>query len=1110
MKCSLVITRTIWASLSLLFLLSSRPVKAEEYLVKEGQPRAEIVISKEPERSVRLAAADLQTYLEKITGARLPIVREPGSASMKVYVGRSAATDALNISAEALDAGAYRIVSGRNWLVLIGQDTDFEPIEPWGRGNNDRVSGKLQAEWDAITGDFWGVPNAGMYKNQLRLPGGLGLPADESAAAEAKKETFTIWGFDERGSFNAVCGFLRHLGVRWYLPGEIGEVVPKRDSIPLPSIDEIVHPDFPVRRFNFRFSTSGPETAFWAMHLGVRDPFGLQVAHGMDTMTHRDEIFDLHPEWFALYGGKRQTQKGERLNQLCYSNEELFEATVRNARIQLDHYHFDTVSIMPPDGYTSICQCPLCKGKDTPERDYRGRLSDHVWDFVNRVAKEVGKTHPDQKVLCCAYGSYTLPPLKIDRLEPNVQVCIVGGRRPKSPPEEREAIRQLREDWLAKTQNPILIFENYPFTDRGWYLPAFQPHVIGEGINATKGVSQGEDIWLSAGRDFATDGIGFNHFMVYFTARNYWGGKDQDPDALFREYCETFYGPGGEPMRAFFEYCEANWHLMEKDVEKLQHTFELFDAAKTAVDPGSVYARRLALIDDFLTALRNKGEQLSQQRGPVPAFRLAKNASGIVIDGKLDDEFWRTCPSHANGRLRELQTGRLPVYSTTFQGAWGERGDLYFAIRCQDQPGELLHIGTRENQDLALWMGDAIEVLLETDSHSYYQIAVNPAGAVTCLDRGASKAAWMNWDAQAEVATHMADGEWIVEMRIPVVEDENDPLHQVAGRQPSTSLPWFFNLCRQRLRDNGAEHSAFSPTGTANFHEVSKFAHLYEGQSFKFDHAEPEPGDFLNALRATEDLKPAESIEALVALSGSPGLTGLQKSEVLSRAARLARSQKDLDRAEQLAAAIPLEPVAKTVRMQNLSAQRDFQEVVDEFQNEDIASTWPFWIQGEALTARGRAFSATGAGEKAEADLLRAAPLTPDLREWQGVWRSTGNNRETVLKDTAAALAAYQTVADSTQGTGSSEYYYCVQGAARVLREAGQFAEALAMLHRVDAGKLRGTWRGSFLLAQAETQAAAGRREQALEIYRGIASDDQVLERDQQTAREALASLERR
>ncbi|HYF34598.1 MAG TPA: DUF4838 domain-containing protein, partial [Prosthecobacter sp.] len=518
------------------------PAVAETFIVENGQPRAEIVISASPQRTARLAAHELQTYVHKISGARLPIVTDPsGSATVKLYVGRSSHTDRLNISTAGLQHGAYRLVSGGDWLAFIGDDTDFTPIDPWARNNGEIASGKVQREWDKITGALWGVPHLTLYKNRLKLPATIGLPEGQSLPKNAP--LLEVWSFDERGSFNAVCRFLARLGVRWYMPGEIGEVIPSLKTISLPAVDEITRPDFPLRQVNIRFAVSGYDTAIWAMRLGLRDSFGTQIAHGMDNMTHRDEIFAAHPEWFALYGGKRHNQTGQRLNQLCYSNEELFRETVRNVRTQFNHYKLDSVSIMPPDGYTAICQCSLCAGKDTPEAGERGLLSDYVWDFVNRVAKEVGKTHPDKKILNCAYGVYTLPPQRITKLEPNVLVCIVGGRRPAgSRPEEQEDLRKLREAWVAKTDNPILIFENYPFTDRGWYLPSFIPHTIGAGINATKGISQGEDIWLSVRQDFDKVGIGFNHHLVYFTARMYWGGKDQNVDALFREYCRLFYG----------------------------------------------------------------------------------------------------------------------------------------------------------------------------------------------------------------------------------------------------------------------------------------------------------------------------------------------------------------------------------------------------------------------------------------------------------------------------------------------------------------------------------------------------------------------------------------
>jgi hypothetical protein len=55
-------------------------------------------------------------------------------------------------------------------------------------------------------------------------------------------------------------------------------------------------------------------------------------------MTHRDEILAAHPDWFALYGDKRQNQPGQRLNQLCYSNDELLQETVRYVRAVFDIY----------------------------------------------------------------------------------------------------------------------------------------------------------------------------------------------------------------------------------------------------------------------------------------------------------------------------------------------------------------------------------------------------------------------------------------------------------------------------------------------------------------------------------------------------------------------------------------------------------------------------------------------------------------------------------------------------------------------------------------------------------------------------------------------------
>lgn len=44
---------------------------AEQWLLKDGQPHAEIIIAEKPERAVDMGAEELQAYNRKISGATL-------------------------------------------------------------------------------------------------------------------------------------------------------------------------------------------------------------------------------------------------------------------------------------------------------------------------------------------------------------------------------------------------------------------------------------------------------------------------------------------------------------------------------------------------------------------------------------------------------------------------------------------------------------------------------------------------------------------------------------------------------------------------------------------------------------------------------------------------------------------------------------------------------------------------------------------------------------------------------------------------------------------------------------------------------------------------------
>ena len=68
-------------------------------IVVDGQPAAEIILDKDAQASVQVAAEQIQKYVEKISGARLDIVNAPtGNFRTRLYVGDSKATKALGFT----------------------------------------------------------------------------------------------------------------------------------------------------------------------------------------------------------------------------------------------------------------------------------------------------------------------------------------------------------------------------------------------------------------------------------------------------------------------------------------------------------------------------------------------------------------------------------------------------------------------------------------------------------------------------------------------------------------------------------------------------------------------------------------------------------------------------------------------------------------------------------------------------------------------------------------------------------------------------------------------------------------------------------------------------
>ena len=795
-----------------------------QFIARDGKPHAEIVIAEKPARMTRLAARELQNYIRKISGAELPVTNAPGGAPVQVYVGKSAFTDKLGLDTAGLKHGAFRMASGTNWLSLLGPDRDFMPIEPWvhERKDKDRV---LQ-EWDKITGDKFASPYSHQYRRY-------------SASLD-------YWEDDDAGTLNAVHEFLRSLGVRWYFPGEIGEVVPKLENIELPQVERTVRPDFPLRYLQWVYKSAGlPEDdLWWSLRLGGSGSLELlgltQTCHGMKFVTTRDEMKKEHPEYYALWNGKRATDHRE-CGAPCLSSEGVFQEHLKYARAVFDHYHEPLISLDVCDGYSKLCGCDLCRGKD--DNDYkwdgnlagRGLLSDYIWEYVQRAARELQKSHPDRRVSCMAYGVHMLPPVKIEKLNPNLSVLINQRRSNFHDPSVWEEYITLRKAWLEKLAGgDLFIFEHYSPNEG---LPDYNMRAIAADLRSLKGISKGDTVELFHHRPtdkYAWHAMAVMHLNLYVTARLWWDAN-QNLDALLEEYYTLFYGPARGQIKAFIEFSEKNWPGMTTQTGLIDRALELLVAARTAAGDG-IYGQRVDLLVAYCKPLQQMRARLGKERVDVPQARaLEQSMKGKKLDGNLDDEtYWP--PKLRVYRLCDLATGKTAGKKgfgnppTTFQVFYGRDNSLYFGIRCAEPDMASLNITATKNGDTNIWAGDYVELLVETQVHSYYRIAINPDGAMVDADMGAGGGVNPDWDSSAVAAVQRGTNGWTAEMRLPWAGDDArdaDPLLGIAGRKPTLKYPWFINVCRQRVRNGKVERSAWSPTGTNTFYDEMKFGELY-------------------------------------------------------------------------------------------------------------------------------------------------------------------------------------------------------------------------------------------------------------------------------------------
>ena len=105
-----------------LFLCFSLAAFAALPLVKNGKSSSAIVIADDAVTSAGYAASELAYYIEKATGAKLPVIKESDAKSVKnaIYVGNTAAAKRAGLTQDKFPGESFTIQEKDNALYIVG------------------------------------------------------------------------------------------------------------------------------------------------------------------------------------------------------------------------------------------------------------------------------------------------------------------------------------------------------------------------------------------------------------------------------------------------------------------------------------------------------------------------------------------------------------------------------------------------------------------------------------------------------------------------------------------------------------------------------------------------------------------------------------------------------------------------------------------------------------------------------------------------------------------------------------------------------------------------------------------------------------------------------
>jgi len=441
-----------------------------------------------------------------------------------------------------------------------------------------------------------GVAKQESNTSKLPLAGSFILAADD--------DQLSIAGSEE-GVYYGVIELLEQLGCRWFMPGDLGEVVPSLKTIEVKNGRTAQSPSFPSRHFQM------PDRD-WQLRLRCGGP-SFPGGHGLPApkVTVDKATGEITPaeyaDWFALVKGKRTTR------QHCLSNPKLLAYAIEHVKQQRKAGRGPTLGMGPNDG-AGFCECEQCRALDGGDFDpfsNENSVTDrYVW-FFNEVLKGVNDEYPDTKIAFYIYHSYMRPPQKW-KLDPRITGALApialdrvhGFSNPIAP--EKSYARWLYQEWGK------IMPELY---DRGYWsnlaCPGF-PFIIVDRLRDE--IPACHELGLKGWRVETFPNYGPQFPSMYIAGKLMWN-HHADVDALLTDCYEKFFGPAARPMGEYItlmnaalrdgDYCTgSSWdmpHFYTPEI-RAQARKHLVEGARLAASQG-VYEDRVRMITETFDML---------------------------------------------------------------------------------------------------------------------------------------------------------------------------------------------------------------------------------------------------------------------------------------------------------------------------------------------------------------------------------------------------------------------------------------------------------------------------------------------------------------------------